>query len=145
MKQYIFRDNIPQNTRTRITPRKIGLLSVPVALSMLMMYCGQKVNSILHEDKKETTEHVSPDLSPKEIQSNSESWTEAQENQVLTIYRVKQGDTLSAIARKHGVTLESILKINPKITHADAIKMDQTIIIPYDGQEESAAETYETL
>lgn len=117
---------------------------MPVVLSMLMMYCGQKVNSILSEDKKDTIEQVSPEIESSQKSVIMQSWAEAHENQVLTIYRVKKGDTLWEIARKHGVTLESILKINPKITHADAIKIDQSIIIPYDGKEETPAETFET-
>jgi len=127
-----------------MTPRKIGLLSLPVAASMLMMYCGQKVNSILYENKKDAIEYISPELSSWEKADVSESWTEAREDQVLIIYRVKKDDTLSQIARKHGVTLESILKINKKIIQANAIKIDQAILIPYDGQEESLAETFET-
>lgn len=57
------------------------------------------------------------------------------------IYRVKKGDTLSGIAKKHGVTLESILNINTKIVSPDAIQVGQAVMIPYDGNEDDTSET----
>lgn len=109
-----------------------------------MMYCGQKVNSILEDHRKDAINYVSPELNAGEKSDASAGWNEAREDQVLIVYRVKKGDTLSQIARKHGVTLESILKINTKITHVDAIQIDQAILIPYDGQEDGPVETFET-
>jgi LysM repeat protein len=144
MKQHTYRDIFPKAPKEWVPLRKIGLFSVPVALTMLVMYCSQKVNSILDDHQKNSLEYVAPELSQTEQEDVTKSWNEAQENQVLMVYRVKKWDTLSQIARKHGVTLESILKINQKITQADAIKINQAILIPYDGQEEIPAETFET-
>lgn len=134
MDMKILRDNFPHKTSSSPV-RKIGLLSIPVAVSMAMMYCGQQVNKILDE-RRDTTEEMSPDTSVAEKADITEGWNEAQENQVLMIYRIKKGDTLSSIARKHGVTLESILNINKKITSPDTIQIGQAILIPYDGDEE---------
>ncbi len=128
------RDNFPHKT-TSSPVRKIGLFSMPFVISAMMMYCGQQVNKILDE-RKDTTEEISPDTSVAEKADITEGWNEARENQVLMIYRVKKGDTLSSIARKHGVTLESILNINKKITSPDTIHIGQALLIPYDGDEE---------
>lgn len=45
-------------------------------------------------------------------------------------HTVSVGETLATIARKHGVTLKTLLAINPKITNPDRINVDQVIIIP---------------
>jgi GH24 family phage-related lysozyme (muramidase)/LysM repeat protein len=45
------------------------------------------------------------------------------------IYTVKAGDNLSAIAKKHNVTLERILNLNPSIKNANLIQVGQKIII----------------
>ncbi len=139
----ILRDNCRDKPTPILTTRKKVLLTIPLALSMAMMYCGKKVNSILYEDIKDTIEHLSPELSQTEKADISEGWKEAREDQVLIIYRVKNGDTLSDIARRHDVTLESILSINKKITSPDTIKIGQAILIPYDGKEEAPVETFE--
>lgn len=49
-------------------------------------------------------------------------------------YTVKKGDTLSAIAKKYGTTVEAILKANPQIKNANLIKVGEVIRIP--GKEE---------
>lgn len=51
-----------------------------------------------------------------------------------TKYTVKKGDTLSAIAKKYGITLEALLKANPQIKNPNLIKIGQVINIP--GKEE---------
>ncbi len=44
-------------------------------------------------------------------------------------YRVKKGDTLSAIAAKYGVTVSAIVKAN-KIKNASSIRVGQVLVIP---------------
>ena len=51
-----------------------------------------------------------------------------------TTYTVVKGDTLSAIAKKYGITLQELLKANPQITNPNLIKVGQVINIP--GKEE---------
>ncbi len=46
------------------------------------------------------------------------------------VYVVKKGDTLSGIAKANHVTLDAILKANPKITNANKIKLGDQIVIP---------------
>ncbi len=92
-------------------------------------------------DNKNTVERITSESSLAERSDIAESWSETRENQVLMIYRVKKGDTLSGIAKKHGVTLESILNINTKIISPDAIRVGQAVMIPYDGDEEDTSET----
>lgn len=46
-------------------------------------------------------------------------------------YTVKKGDTLSAIARAHGLTLSQILAYNPQIKNANVIDVGQVINVQY--------------
>lgn len=144
MKPHTFRDNVPKSSNEWFTPRKIGLLSVPVAISMLMMYCGQKVNSILDDRQKDSIEYVSPDLGKTEQDNIIKSSNEAPKNQVLMIYRVKKWDTLSQIAQRYDISLENILDTNTQITHSDSIHIDQAILIPYQTLKKSNIETKKT-
>ena len=43
---------------------------------------------------------------------------------------VKQGDSLSKIARDHKITLQQLLKVNPQIKDADRISIGQEIKLP---------------
>jgi len=47
-----------------------------------------------------------------------------------TTYTVKKGDTLSAIAKRYGTTVDALLKANPNIKNPNLIKVGQVIIIP---------------
>lgn len=49
-------------------------------------------------------------------------------------YTIKKGDTLSAIAKKYGISLQELLKANPQIKNPNLIKVGQVIKIP--GKEE---------
>ena len=46
-----------------------------------------------------------------------------------TTYKVVKGDTLSAIAKKYGITLAQLKKLNPQITNPNLIKVGQVINI----------------
>ena len=48
-------------------------------------------------------------------------------------YIVKTGDTLSAIARDKGVSLEALIRANPQILHPDLIRPNQHLNIPASG------------
>jgi LysM repeat protein len=51
----------------------------------------------------------------------------------FTSYVVRTGDTLGAIARTFGVTVQAILAANPDITDPTYVKAGQTILIPPPG------------
>lgn len=51
------------------------------------------------------------------------------ENPVPGVHIVQPGDTLSAIASRHGKTLEEVLALNPSIRNADQIYPGQTIVV----------------
>jgi len=50
--------------------------------------------------------------------------------------KVKSGDTLTGIAKKHGVTLDSILQANPQIKDPNKIKVGQKVTISTDRQDQ---------
>jgi spore germination protein len=54
-----------------------------------------------------------------------------------TAYTVKSGDTLYAIARRYGVTVDDILESNPQITDPELIYPGQVIAIPSPGGQKS--------
>jgi LysM repeat protein len=56
-------------------------------------------------------------------------------------YTVKQGDTLSAIAKRYGTTVAALLKANPNITNPNLIKVGQVIRIP--GKDEEADKQFD--
>ena len=47
-----------------------------------------------------------------------------------SVYVVVQGDTLSGIAAKHGLTVEQLLKANPQIKNANTLAIGDRITIP---------------
>ena len=49
---------------------------------------------------------------------------------MATTYKIKSGDTLSAIASKFGTTISAIQKANPKIKNVNLIVAGDTITIP---------------
>lgn len=49
-------------------------------------------------------------------------------------YTVEEGDTMSEIAREHGVTLEQLAKANPQIENLDLIRVGQVINIDVNEQ-----------
>ena len=59
------------------------------------------------------------------------------------VYRVRSGDTLSAIAQAHGVSLAELESANPDIHHPDLIRVGQAIHIPpRAGPPQSRPSTY---
>ncbi|MEO7200171.1 MAG: LysM peptidoglycan-binding domain-containing protein, partial [Dokdonella sp.] len=50
-----------------------------------------------------------------------------------TGYSVQRGDTLSAIASEHGVSLDSLLAANPQIRNPNVIYPEQQLSIPGGG------------
>jgi LysM repeat protein len=46
------------------------------------------------------------------------------------VYVVKQGDTMSKIAKRFEVTVEEIMAVNPAITNPNKIALGQEIVIP---------------
>lgn len=62
-----------------------------------------------------------------------------------TRYRVKSGDTLSAIARRFGVPLRRILRANPSITDPNRIEVGQIILIPPKGAPIELRQDYDVI
>lgn len=54
-------------------------------------------------------------------------------------YTAQRGDTLSTIARDHGVTLQALLDANPAVLNPDVIYPDQAIALPEGAVQRPAA------
>ena len=50
-----------------------------------------------------------------------------------TLYTIRAGDTLNAIARRNNITLNALLAANPQIKNPDMISVGQQICIPGRG------------
>lgn len=61
-----------------------------------------------------------------------------------TQYTVKKGDTLSAIAKRYGTTVEALLKANPQIKNANLIKVGEVINIPGKAEEEPVTTPFDS-
>ena len=57
-------------------------------------------------------------------------------------YFVKTGDTMSAIAREKGVSLNALIQANPQILHPDLIRPGQHLNIPAGGDANEAPREY---
>jgi LysM repeat protein len=51
------------------------------------------------------------------------------------LYTIKKGDTLSKVAKAHGVTLEELLAANPAIKNPNRVGEGQQIVIPTPSEE----------
>lgn len=55
-------------------------------------------------------------------------------------YKVRKGDTLSAIARANGITLKELMAVNPQITDPSLVKVNQIINLPDKVQAQANAD-----
>ena len=47
-----------------------------------------------------------------------------------TFYTVQPGDTLFGIARRHGLSVDELLRMNPQIVNPDSLYADQELTVP---------------
>lgn len=78
------------------------------------------------EVKPEAKPEVKPEAEPKKTPNEVNPVSEKTSN----TYIVKQGDTLSAIAKKHGISLNELLKLNPNYNKNNILKIGAEIVIP---------------
>ncbi len=64
---------------------------------------------------------------PNRISEGQNLTIPGQAQGTATSYSVRQGDTMAAIARRHGLTLEELGRLNPDIEDLDRIFVDQEI------------------
>lgn len=69
-------------------------------------------------------------IPPVKNQTQQEPAQQNQPQPSFTSYVVKSGDTMTAIALNHGVTLDALKRANPQVTNPDLIFPGQTLNIP---------------
>jgi len=65
--------------------------------------------------------------------SDKDSSETSETTEVENVYQIRRGDSLDKIARRHDITVEKLLKVNPSIKNANRIRIGQKIIIPKDS------------
>lgn len=79
---------------------------------------------------------ASPTVAPTELPTASPSPSAtatpppASSAPAATAYKIKKGDTLYAIARRNGISLDILLAANPQIKNPNTLKIGQVIYIP---------------
>lgn len=86
--------------------------------------------SFSDQGEKVNMDIVLPDKGTGE--ANASNITKSQ-TEVSGTYTVVSGDTLTAISRKYGVTLDSLISVNPQIENPNLIFPNQEINIPVSG------------
>jgi LysM repeat protein len=78
---------------------------------------------------KKATSSSKDKSSSKATSSTAKSSSKAAPSRNTT-YKVKKGDTMTRIARKHGVTLKKLLRANPQVVNKHLIRVRQVVFIP---------------
>jgi len=67
---------------------------------------------------------------PPEIEAQAQAVGNSMQNRASGAYKIAQGDTLSAIARKQGMTVEQLLAANPQIKDPNKIQAGANLNLP---------------
>ena len=131
--------------RTRIgLPRiggipPLGLAAIAlVAAAAFLFFVGPMLLGIGAKDEDGAGARPTP-AATEEITAEPEPTL--QPEPTPQVYTIKDGDTISKIAKKFGVTTEELLAANPKIKNPDRIKVGQKITIPVPVAEEIVDDT----
>lgn len=139
----ISRDGVGPSKKEGITPKKVlgRLASVGLVLSALYGV----VELTKNREGKPEIEVVLKDLSSdkplprrsledreniRDVELPGLSASTAETRQETNVYIIQEGDWLSKIAMKYGVTVEELLNLNPQITDKDKLEVGQEIKVP---------------
>jgi LysM repeat protein len=106
-------------------PRLLGLVGLVAILALALFF----LPGILNLGGSSGTPGSSPRASSVAAPSASLAPT-VPPAPTPSVYTIKKGETLSKIAKAHGITIEELLAANPKITNPNRISEGQQIIIP---------------
>jgi hypothetical protein len=118
--------------RTRIgmprgVPRAAGYAALLGVVAVLLFLLGPRILGLVADD--DTTGAASPTPVASAAATPSPEPTEPPPP-TPQVYVVKDGDTMSKIARRFGVTVEDIMAANPQIKNPDRIRIGDRITIP---------------
>ena len=87
-----------------------------------------KVNTL--ESQLQIQQNVDKQISQAVSQLNTKQNNLSQQvEQTAKIYSIKQNDTLSSVAKEHGMELEELLQLNPQIKTPNSLLIGQMINI----------------
>ncbi len=95
-------------------------------MSKLTESISNAVKDVTAEAQQEANKLKSPD-NPEQSDNPVDDQNPKPE---LKQYKVQYGNTLSQIAKNHGVSLKDLMAVNPQITDPDKIKAGQSINLP---------------
>ncbi len=119
----------PKNETKSNTTVVIHTVKSGETLSSIAYKYGTKVNSIMTENNIKNVNNIKIGQKLKITGHGDVVSTENTAKPQYWAYYVKQGDSLSDIAYKYGVSLSTLMKIN-NISNANSIKVNQKIFIP---------------
>jgi LysM repeat protein len=99
---------------------------------------GTTVDAIMQANNLSSSQYIYAGQSLVIPAGASGSSTSSGASAALTVYTVQWGDTLSAIAVRHGVTLWSLLQANG-LSSSQAISAGQRLVIPAGGSSSSTS------
>jgi LysM repeat protein len=115
-----------------------GLVSV--ILVMMLAGCGGGPPATASPSPGESTEPTLPletpvpaEITPEpvdEVTPEPEETPEVIDEPEVTVYVVKKGDTLYAIAKDNGITLKALMDANPEVTDPKKLRVGQKLKIP---------------
>lgn len=120
-------NNMKSNTLKRGKKLKINIYSTPTESNQLAANSTSPNSETAQMAQSEVTTTVAP-AKQQSAPANSKKKPTAQTTSKPTAYKVKSGDTLSAIATRHGITVAQLMNANG--LKSDKLQIGQNLSIP---------------
>ncbi len=101
------------------------LPAVALALTMSLVACTAAATPTPEPATPSPTPELLPTVSP-----SAEPSPQPEPSAEMTIYVVRKGDTLIAIARAYGITLAALRAANPEVSDPRKLQIGQKLRIP---------------
>jgi LysM repeat protein len=113
-----------------MTRWRIALTLPVILLAVTVAACGSADTPSASPSASPEPSAVESTPIPTEEETASPEPTETPDSGETTIYTVKKGDTLVAIAARHNITLAALREANPQITDPRKLRIGAKLTIP---------------
>ncbi len=131
-------NNLKSSTLKRGRKLKINVYSAPAESNQLAAKPVTPAQEIAKMDQNEVTTPIAP-AKQQSAPANAKKKPTAQTTSKPTSYKVKSGDTLSAIATRHGITVAQLMSANG--LKSDKLSIGQNLSIPSKAPAKKASNT----